>query len=650
MRAKIAGYEAWGNNLAGTISSLLSTASKQQQLEHYVLVDVYHCILNDGEQAVRVDCFDPIRIAAALLHEQDRRLHQDVTEPFPLDIATIEFYLQRPDKRFTPQIAELTSQLTLAVLTKAVLLSLSDEPGSAPGPAGTPVHHHAQGSPVPQLQSSTPPPLRLNASLNTPSRALSPGASSALRRQTPRGASNANTSSSSAQRPGADLGQPYVRWLEENKQQNRNAKRTPTIADAFTPPPQKSPFRPAARSRGAGLASSPAAAPSGSSTPRSGAAAKRAVDPYDPSLASHHNKSIVEALKDSPIVADEYLSMAIMMHLPIKFGAHYNRGARAAIRKVASPHGLFVQPIHRNIQQSWTAQDVHVGELHVLFLPFHKISAERVEQEIGSVERHLQEISRLLVTTPSSQRTRRWFLHDMVNYILPKTELVLRDFLELVHRFGAEDVVYQMGIVRLIDEGKQGKDDMFQSAVDQADLAMPREILRFSGGAFRDVLHSGNIVYAVQQLRRHYYDENGGVREPLPDDGTGMDHDGQPVAGGTYSTLIDIDREIQKLERRHQQDNYHDDLEEQAAMDDDVESEYGADPDDAPPSGSKPTGLHNYTGGGGGGEASLPAHLRHKLQQLTADDDDEEYTRSMANEVDRKKQLTDLDRLYAAEN
>ena len=85
-------------------------------------------------------------------------------------------------------------------------------------------------------------------------------------------------------------------------------------------------------------------------------------------------------------------------------------------------------------------------------------------------------------------------------------------------------------------------------------------------------------------------------------------------------------------------------------MDDDVESEYGADPDDAPPSGSKPTGLHNYTGGGGGGEASLPAHLRHKLQQLTADDDDEEYTRSMANEVDRKKQLADLDRLYAAEN
>jgi hypothetical protein len=621
IQLKIAGYAAWANNLAGTIVGLLSAPATKQLLESIVLVDVYHCILNDGEQAIRVDCFEATRIAAALLHEQDRRMDQDIHDPFPLDIAAIEFYLARPAKRFTPQVADLTAQLTVAALVKATTSALSNEPAAA-----------ASGQQPQFVRPQAATPARPTG------RAVSPAAGS----RTPRG--------------GVDMSQPYMQWLEGKKSQSRAAKKTPTIADAFTPPPVKSPFRPSSAARGAAKSLPQSPTPS---TPRS--AVRRNVDPNDATTIQHHNKSIVEVLKDSPIVADEYLSMAIMMHLPIQFGAHYNRGARAAIRKVASPHGLFVQPVHRNVQQSWTAQDVHVGELHVLFLPFHKITSGRLEQEIASVERHLQEISRLLVTTPSAQRTRRWFLHDMVNYILPKTELLLRDFLDLLLRFGAEDVVYQMGIIKLIDEGRQGgsgggADGMFQSAVDHADLAMPRDILRFSGGAFRDVLHSGNIIYAVQQLRRHYYDDRGMVREPLPDDGTGVAQDGMPVPGGAYSTLIDIDREIMKLERRHAQDNmpgHDDELDggvDNAAANDDVESEYGMDGsvEASPSSGvrSKGPGANDETLAA---YQLLPPHLRQKLRQLTADDDDDGVrgSASLLSAGDKKQQMSDLESVYA---
>lgn len=247
--------------------------------------------------------------------------------------------------------------------------------------------------------------------------------------------------------------------------------------------------------------------------------------------------------------ADEYITMALMLHLPITFGVHYNRQNKGAIRTITSPQGPFVQPVHRNISHSWTAADVQTTDLYVLFLPFHRLSTERLKDEMATVERYMLETKKFLVLTPQAQRSRRWFLHDMLNYVLPKTELLLNEMVSLLERFGVDDVVYQMGVIRLLDESQREKEDVLAVAMEESDGAMPLEIMRFSSGRLKDVLHSGNLTYAVRRLREQYF-----PKSSLNHQGTGLSErpeDGLSSGASAGVSKIDaIDREIHKLEQR----------------------------------------------------------------------------------------------------
>jgi hypothetical protein len=320
---------------------------------------------------------------------------------------------------------------------------------------------------------------------------------------------------------------------------------------------KKSPFRP----------SSP------SSSRRGGAAQQK-----------RGQRPLLDSINVTPGHNDEYLTTAIMLHLPIMYGAHYNRGAKAAVRRIDAPSGVaYVQPVHRNVSHSWTAVDVNEGDLYVLFVPFHKITTARFLDEIASVEQHLHDVKKKLVTTPQQQRSRRWFLHDCLNYVLPKTELMLRDFAGLVDKFGADSVVYQMGVIRLLDESDKGREDVLALAVEESDAAMPAALLRFSTGRLKEVLHSGNLAYAVRKLREHFYAADDGGASPGrgqywedPADGSParrvpqQQHEQPP--GELPSQLVDIDREIERLQQRAANDTWGND--EQAADEDDVEDAY----------------------------------------------------------------------------
>jgi hypothetical protein len=160
------------------------------------------------------------------------------------------------------------------------------------------------------------------------------------------------------------------------------------------------------------------------------------------------------------------------------------------------------------------------------------------------VERQLLLIRKQLVLTPQQQRARRWFLHDMLNFVLPKTDLLLRAFLALLQSYGAGEVVYAMGVVRLMDDRKQSEEDIIHRALESVDSAMPAELLKFSSGRLRDVLHSGNLPYAVRRLREHFGSAQAGGSSAAGGDSR------YAAPAAAPSQLADIDREIAALEHR----------------------------------------------------------------------------------------------------
>lgn len=362
--------------------------------------------------------------------------------------------------------------------------------------------------------------------------------------------------------------------------------------------PQKTPFRP----------SSP------SSSARAGALGSTSRRAATPNSAC---KSVIDRMSGTPRRSDEYISMAIMMHLPVTYGVHYNRQAKGAVRRIVGPQGQYVQPIHRNVSHSWTALDVREGDVYVLFVPFHKLSVERISSEVEAVERYLLATKKQLVTTPQQQRTRRWFLHDMLNYVLPKTELLLRDFMSMLQQFGVDNVVYQLGVFRLLDESRKEREDALAVALEDSDSAMPGELLRFSTGRLKDVLHSGNLAYATKRLREHFFSDEAAVHDADRHD------DFAVPASGPASHLATIDREIEKLERQAHTD--------------------GRDADEL--HGTVETAFDAFSGDSAPGMAAeLPAHLRAQFERGDGIDE--------ASEADRQviegPSVTDFDAMYAA--
>ncbi|CUG74982.1 Hypothetical protein, putative [Bodo saltans] len=581
LRRLVSGYESWAESLCARIHQLLRTAmvftsalsqaqpaSAAANGDHQtpscypaeafdprrlLIVDAFQTILNDGDQAQHVDMLREERVAQALLHEQRRRFANSAA-PSQLDISFIDNFIDSlnnnnrtasGDGTLSTRARELCCRLGLVLMIEATNLALTDEGAvedSMDDVVGTvgvtqptlATARELAAAATPRNTAGTPSTPRSAAAAASGAarapRATSPGSS----RGTPLSSMTANQRGSASR---------YQEWVD----QHIGRPKPRTLGSVFGTVDARSPFRPSG--------SKTVNTPLSSKSPSFGISSNTAATPrggHGGALKDHMNgKSILEVVKEAPLASDEYLSMAIMMHLPIRYGPHYNRGAKAAVRKVNSPQGVFVQPIRRNNAQTWSAADVQVGELHVIFVPFHKLSCRVVEDEIMAVDKHLVELSKRLVTTPNVQRTRRWFLQDMVHEVLPKTELLLRDLLDLLYKFGVDDVVYQLSLVRVADEGRRQTGGAFAAAVDIADTAMPNEILRLSTGAFRDILHSGNILFAVQELRAHYFDSQG-VPTIRGHHGHVGHHEGG-MGGGPglqWSSLTEVDREIRELEQK----------------------------------------------------------------------------------------------------
>jgi hypothetical protein len=259
----------------------------------------------------------------------------------------------------------------------------------------------------------------------------------------------------------------------------------------------------------------------------------------------------------------DYIDVAILMHLPITFGAHYNRVMREpTCRIMEGPNGPVVQAIHKSTtQQTWTIQDVTSRDLFRFFIPFHKISESRIDAELERLRKHTLRTKKQLLMTPATKRTRRWFLHDLMNYILPKTEGILLELKDVVTVHGEENFVFALSMVRLMDQGKVAEPSDGLVHVDE-DLERYRqdmvlqEVLRLSVGRYKDVIHSGNVLYALDRVKRYFAEQ---VQAAHMEAASRPQH------------LQDIENEIRHLEQKAMADRWDND---NAEDEDDVEDEH----------------------------------------------------------------------------
>ena len=282
-----------------------------------------------------------------------------------------------------------------------------------------------------------------------------------------------------------------------------------------------------------------------------------------------------------PDIDSDYTDMAILMHLPITFGANYNRSNKPTVRRFncGSAVPYVQQTVKSNTFQSWDVKDVGEGDLFSFFIPFHKLTESRIEEEIRHLHKHRLRAKKGHVTTPQHQRGKRWFYYDMLNYVLNKTEALLSELRDLVAVHGQSNILFYLNIIRLMDnkEDEEAKALLNHSpprhstTIEKGYLAstpsggmtqdealreslLQREVLKLSQGKYKDTIHGGNILYVLDRLKA-YFAENFAKGDMQI-----SDH------------LKDIEEEIRKLEEKAIRDVIGNEAE--AEAEDDVESAY----------------------------------------------------------------------------
>eukprot|EP01062_Namystynia_karyoxenos_P084486 TRINITY_DN9950_c0_g1_i2.p2 TRINITY_DN9950_c0_g1~~TRINITY_DN9950_c0_g1_i2.p2 ORF type:complete len:983 (+),score=308.29 TRINITY_DN9950_c0_g1_i2:78-3026(+) len=241
-----------------------------------------------------------------------------------------------------------------------------------------------------------------------------------------------------------------------------------------------------------------------SCTSRSPAARRR---PETPGAPTTRARSAGTRRAPAP-PADDVVDMAILTYLPVTHGAYYDRHNRTVTRHFPAPSGPrtkggtrpFLQQVTKAAAlQSWEASDLQRSDLFGFFIPFSELTVERVERELQRLHRHSLKMKKGSLTTPASQRGRRWFYCDMHHHVLPKAEKMLTELRDLVAAHGQQNILFFLNIVKLME----------QQGGQQADLRgqLQAEVQTVSGSRYPDTLHCGNLRSVLDRMA-DYFSEN----------------------------------------------------------------------------------------------------------------------------------------------
>ena len=297
-------------------------------------------------------------------------------------------------------------------------------------------------------------------------------------------------------------------------------------------------------------------------------------------LATSTPRTSTKYATDTSHKHNDYLDMAILMHLPITFGANYNRSNKPTIRRFNSGSSVpYVQQTCKSSTlQSWSVKDAGENDLFSFFIPFHKLCEERLDHELKRLSRNRISAKKGLLTTPQHLKGKRWFFYDLYHYILPKIETLLKDLKDLIVVHGTSNILFYLNIIRLMEQKNQEEQEEpvnesiavggalqhlgDPDQVDREEL-LQKEVLKLSSGKYKDTIHGGNILYVLDRLKA-YFAENFSRGELQL-----SDH------------LKDIEQEIKRLEDKAARDILGNEAE--AEAEDDVESNYDSTEDDAEP-------------------------------------------------------------------
>ncbi len=147
-------------------------------------------------------------------------------------------------------------------------------------------------------------------------------------------------------------------------------------------------------------------------------------------------------------------------HLATELAQHYHRNvnpagtsqhlsaanARLPIGKLQNPYE--VATLRRPSQlRSWSVQDVHEGDLFFLFIPLAALNTSVVGAVVAKARKHHVSAKKAFITTPQTQKRRRWFLLDLHTTIMPRIIALLQTMQKLLITQGDEHVQLAVSVL-----------------------------------------------------------------------------------------------------------------------------------------------------------------------------------------------------------
>jgi hypothetical protein len=144
--------------------------------------------------------------------------------------------------------------------------------------------------------------------------------------------------------------------------------------------------------------------------------------------------------------------------LTLQFAENYNKKRRNESMYVPTPDGFVVRQqrlknpwagvVTQTSLRTWGVRDVREGDLFYFAIPFDSLNQYAVETVMEKAKRHIGQCKKNIITTPQTDKTRRWFLHDMTNAVMPRVMSALQELHKMVTDHGESNVRFPVFLFR----------------------------------------------------------------------------------------------------------------------------------------------------------------------------------------------------------
>jgi hypothetical protein len=195
--------------------------------------------------------------------------------------------------------------------------------------------------------------------------------------------------------------------------------------------------------------------------------------------------------------------------------------------KLQNPWGPIVK---KQRLRSWVVSDMKEGDLFYFAIPFDDLKLFALDTVIERAKRHLATLKKNFITTPQVAKGRRWFLHDMMENVIPKAIELLSTLRGFVERHGGENVRFPLFLFR------EKEMHLGERAVHPANLTQVVEQVKFyfsqSPGEILgvDPEYVAKVEERIQELASQRY-----MGQPIGDGLPEDEDDGYPGHGGLSS-------------------------------------------------------------------------------------------------------------------